>query len=63
MAIRLARLERGRVELVAQELVDLGRLDPGDRLLLRDHALVDHVDRDLARRPRRSAWRDRVWSM
>ena len=34
LAIRVARLQGGRVELVAQELVDVGRLDPADRLLL-----------------------------
>ena len=43
----LRALERGGVEGVAQELVDLGGLDPGDRLLLADRPLVDHVDRDL----------------
>ena len=40
---------RLRVELVAQELVDVGRLDPAERLLLGDDALVDHVDGDLHR--------------
>ncbi len=36
-----------RVELVAQELVHLGRLDARDRLGLRDDAVVDHVAGDL----------------
>ena len=36
----------GRIELVAQQLVDVGGLDPGDRLFLGDRALVHHVDRD-----------------
>ncbi len=36
-----------RVELVAQELVHLGRLDPADRLGLRDDPFLDHVDGDL----------------
>jgi hypothetical protein len=35
-----------RVELVAQQLVDVGRLDPGQRLLLADDALLDHVGGD-----------------
>ena len=38
--------EAGRVELVAQQLVDVGGLDPGDRLFLGDRAFVHHVDRD-----------------
>ena len=38
---------RRRVELVAQELVHLGGLDPADRLGLRDDPLGDHVDGDL----------------
>ena len=42
----LRGLERLGVERGAEELVDLGRLDPADGLLGRDHALVDHVDRD-----------------
>ena len=42
----LRGLERRRVERGAEELVDLGRLDPADGLLRRDDALVDHVDRD-----------------
>ena len=36
-----------RLELGTEQLVDLRRLDPPDCLLLRDHPLVDHVDRDL----------------
>jgi hypothetical protein len=40
-------LDRGRIVLIAQELVDMGRLDPGERLLLGDHALGDHVRGDL----------------
>ena len=41
------RLRPGaRVELVAQELVDVGRLDPAERLLLRDDALGDEVGGD-----------------
>ncbi len=43
----LGGLAGRRVELVAQELVDVGRLDPGERLFLGDDALVDHVGRDL----------------
>ena len=43
---------RPRIELVAQELVHVGRLDPGERLLLRDPALVDEVGGDLHRRGR-----------
>ena len=39
-------LERGLVECGAQELVDVGRLDPRHCLLLRDEALLDHVDGD-----------------
>ena len=39
-------LEGSRVERRPEELLDVGRLDPGDRLLLRDRALGDHVDRD-----------------
>ena len=42
----LRGLERRGVERRAQELVDLGRLDPRDGLLRRDDALVDHVDGD-----------------
>ena len=38
--------------VVAQELVDVGRLDARDRLLLGDHALVDHVGGDPHRRGR-----------
>ena len=38
---------RAGIELGAQELIDLGRLDPADRLLLRDHPVGDHVDGDL----------------
>src|SRR6478672_11827612 len=38
--------EAGRVELVAQQLVDVRGLDAGDRLFLGDRALVHHVDRD-----------------
>ena len=52
--MRTAEREPGRVELVAQELVDVGRLDPGDRLLLADQALVDHVGRDPDGRGRRA---------
>ena len=37
----------GGIELVAQELVDVGRLDPAERLFLGDEALVDEVGRDL----------------
>ena len=37
------------IELIAQELVDLRRLDAGESLLLRDQLLLDHVDRDLHR--------------
>ena len=36
----------GRVELVAQQLVDMCRLDPRERLALGDDALFDHVRRD-----------------
>jgi len=45
----LGALPGAGVELGAQELVDLGGLDPADRLLLRDHPVGDHVDRDLHR--------------
>ena len=38
--------QRGRVELVAQQLVDVGGLDPGDRLFLGDRAFLDHVGGD-----------------
>ncbi len=38
--------QRAWVELVAQQLVDVGGLDPGDRFFLGDRALVDHVGRD-----------------
>ena len=41
-----------RVELVAQELVDVAGLDPGDRLGLGDDAVGDHVDGDLHGRRR-----------
>ena len=52
-----------RVELVAQELVDVRRLDPPERLLLRDRC-PRRPGRRRSSRPRpRSAWRDRVWSM
>ena len=40
-------LERDGIELVAQQLVDVGGLDPADRLFLGDRALVDHVGGDL----------------
>ena len=50
MSDALAELARDGVELVAQELVHLRGLDPGDGLLLGDDALVDHVGRDLHRR-------------
>ena len=43
----LGALAGVRVELRAEELVHLGRLDPGDGLGLGDEALVDHVDGDL----------------
>ena len=46
-AIRVADWRAAGIVLVAQELVDLGRLDPADRLFLGDHALADHVDGDL----------------
>ena len=46
-------LERVGVEGVAQQLVDVGRLDPGDRLFLADHALIDHVGGDPDRCGRR----------
>ncbi len=45
----LGLLARAGVELGPQELVDLGGFDPADRLLLRDRAVLDHVDRDLHR--------------
>ena len=50
--MRVAVGARRRVELVAQELVDVRRLDPAERLLLGDDALVDHVDGDLHGRRR-----------
>ena len=50
--MRVGRRARGRVELVAQELVDVGGLDPPERLLLADDALGDHVDGDLHGRRR-----------
>ncbi len=39
----------GGVEDGPQELVELFRLDPADRVFLRDEPLADHVDRDLDR--------------
>ncbi len=45
--MRVALGPRAGIELVAQELVDVGRLDPAERLLLRDEALVDEVGGDL----------------
>ena len=43
---------RARVELVAQQLVDVRRLDPSERLLLGDDALADEVGGDLHGRGR-----------
>ena len=37
-------LQAGLVELVAEELVDVRRLDPPDRLFLRDDPLLDHLE-------------------
>ena len=43
-------LELGaRVDHRVEQLVELGRVDPRDRLLLRQQALRDHVDRDAKR--------------
>ncbi len=44
--MRVAACRAGGIELVAEELVDLGGLDPGERLFLRDQAFLDHVDGD-----------------
>ena len=40
----------GRIDTREQQLLELARLDPRDRLLLGDQPLGDHVDRDLDRR-------------
>ena len=53
LTILVAASQRLRVEGVAQQLVDVGRLDPGDRLFLGDRALLDHVGGDAHRRGRR----------
>ena len=45
-------LEGGRVERRSQELVDVARLDPPDRLGRRDDPFLDHVDGDLHGRRR-----------
>ena len=54
---QVGALQRALVELVAQELVDVGRLDPAEGLLLRDDPLLDHVEGDLHGR-RRGPLRD-----
>ena len=51
--MRWAPCLRRRVELVAQQLVDVRGLDPGQRLALGDDPLVDHVRGDPHRRGRR----------
>ena len=53
MTIRVAACRPAGSNVVAQQLVDMGRLDPGDRLFLADRALVDHVGGDPHRRGRR----------
>ena len=53
-------LARGRVELVAQQLVDVRRLDPAERLSFGDDALVDHVRGDPHGRRRGALGRARL---
>ena len=43
---------RIRVDHRMEQLVELARVDPGDRLLRGDQALADHLDRDPERRRR-----------
>jgi hypothetical protein len=50
----------GRVEHRVQELVELLRVDPCNRLLAGDQFLLDHVDRRLHRRRRRPFRRPRL---
>ena len=49
-----------RVDHRVEELVELRRVDPRDRLLLRDQPLLDHLDRRAQRRRRRSLRRARL---
>ena len=50
----------GRVDHRMEELVELRRVDPGDRLLLRDQPLLDHLDRRAQRRRGRPLRRARL---
>ena len=50
--MRVAPARAAGIELVAQELVDVGRLDAAERLFLRDEPLVDEVGGDLDGRRR-----------
>ena len=50
----------GRVDHRVQQLVELRRIDPRDRLLLRDQPLLDHLDRRPQRRRRGSLRRPRL---
>ena len=50
----------GGVDHRVQQLVELRRVDPADRLLLRDQPLLDHLDRRAQRRRRRPLRRARL---
>ncbi len=46
-----------RVERRVEKMVELGRVDPRNRVVAAQQSLLDHRDRRLHGRPRRCAWR------